>query len=143
MKKMILAACLITTAGFVACKKDSDDDKKTNSIVGKWEPVSLKMSSSDGDTTIAHDHIAGCDKDYLQFTVDSAFSYYHDDSCKIEDDRSAYTISGDSIVIKYMEDGILEEERAKISIGSTEMSISSIEIEDGDTLTMISTFKKI
>ena len=139
MKKMILAGCLLTTVGFVACKKDNDDDKKGNSIVGKWEPVSIKF----GDTTIMHEHITGCDKDYLQFTADSAVAYYHDNSCKVDDDRSAYKMSGDSIIIKYMEDGVLEEERAKISISSNQMNISTLEIEDGDTLTLVSTFKKI
>lgn len=109
MKKLWLFCLIAATAAFASCSKDNDNsENQTGRIIGKWE-VYQYVEERNG--TLHNEYYGSALNDIwtYEFRNDGSGveteNYLYNDRWNSFEDPFTYSVSGNSLRIKYVDDG--------------------------------------
>lgn len=138
-KLLLLSALTIVSLSLTSCGDDDSDGG--GNIIGKWAYDKEGMTASGHD--VLQDYAfnqEGCEKDYIEFDATTFKDVSHESDCTPDITSDPYTKSGNTITVGTGADA----QTAKIAkVTGTDLRIETTYTLEGQTITSVTTFKKV
>lgn len=145
MKKLKIVLFSVLTLGLALTTSCSDDDSSSNNtsgtLEGKWIHDKTGTVVNGEDYFIDYAHQEGCNKDYVEFITGGDYKEveYSGSECEVFTDETTWSRNGNTLTVGTGEDvmtGTIE------TLTGTDLKVRTSETIDGETLTLVATFKR-
>lgn len=137
MRKLGVLASIALTSGLTitSCQND-DDTSRTNSIIGKWNFSTQKITTTTGTLINGGSYEgneAGCNADYLQFFEDNtAVTGDYNENCELELISSIYVRDEKDLTLSY--GPVTSTDYRILAVNETNLVLENRYQNDGTTL---------
>jgi hypothetical protein len=144
MKKLKIVLFSVLALGLTLTSCSDDDNSSNNTsgnLEGKWIYDKTGAVVEGHDLFIDYSHQEGCNKDYIEFVSGGNYKEveYSGSECEMSTDETTWSRSGNTLTVGTGEDamtGTIE------TLTATDLRIKTTQTFDGETETLIATFKR-